>query len=120
MHKLMLAAAVALLVLGAQDAPAMPGMGGGAGGGSRFDAMDTDKNGSLSQEEFKKAFPNMTDAAFKTIDADGNGGISHEEWADFMRQHAMGKAGVPRGGMPPAGNSAAPGGLPLVTPPSGK
>ena len=53
MHKLMLAAAVALLVLGAQDAPAMPGMGGGAGGGSRFDAMDTDKNGSLSQEEFK-------------------------------------------------------------------
>ena len=98
----------------------MPGMGGGAGGGSRFDAMDTDKNGSLSQEEFKKAFPNMTDAAFKTIDADGNGGISHEEWADFMRQHAMGKAGGPRGGMPPAGNSAAPGGLPLVTPPSGK
>lgn len=118
MHKMLLAAAAVLLVLGAQDAPAMPGMGGGAGGGSRFDAADTDKNGSLSPEEFKKGFPNMTDAAFSAIDADKSGGISHEEWAAFMRQHAMGKAGGPRGGgMPPAGE-AAPGGLPLVTPPS--
>lgn len=118
MHKKLLAAAAVLLVLGAQDAPAMPGMGGGAGGGSRFDAVDTDKNGSLSPEEFKKGFPNMTDAAFSAIDADKSGGISHEEWAAFMWEHAMGKAGGPRGGgMPPAGE-AAPGGLPLVTPPS--
>lgn len=117
MHKMMLAAAAVLLVLGAQDAPAMPGMGGGSDGGSRFDAVDTDKNGSLSPEEFKKGFPSMTDAAFKAIDADNDGGISHEEWAAFMRRHAMGKAGAPSGGMAPSGN-AAPGGLPLVTPPS--
>lgn len=118
MHKKLLAAAAVLLVLGAQDAPAMPGMGGGAGGGSRFDAVDTDKNGSLSPEEFKKGFPNMTDAAFSAIDADKSGGISHEEWAAFMRQHAMGKAGGPRGGGMPSAGEAAPGGLPLVTPPS--
>ena len=119
MHKMMLAAAAVLLILGAQDAPAMPGMGGGAGDGSRFDAMDADKDGRISQEEFKKAFPNMTDAAFKTIDADADGGISHEEWATFMQQHAMGKAGGPRdGGMPPSGKAAPGNGLPLVTPPS--
>lgn len=117
MRTLTIAAAAAIFLLGAQAAPAMPGMGGGDG--SRFASMDTDKDGRVSQEEFKKVFPNMTDAAFKTIDADGDGAITHEEWAAFMRQHLMGKAGGAPGGMPPGGgNAPANGALPLVTPPA--
>lgn len=117
MRTMLLAAAAALLVLGVQEAPAMPGMGGNTGGGSRFDAADTDKNGSISPEEFTKAFPRMTDAAFSAIDTDGDGGIGRKEWDAFMRRHSMGKAGAPRDGAP-SGDAAHGGGLPLVTPPA--
>ncbi len=117
MRTMLLATAAIVFVLGAQDAPAMPGMGSGAGGG-RFDAADTDKDGRVSREEFNKGFPTMTEAAFKAIDADSDGAISREEWDAFMRRHSMGKAGGPREGAP-SGDTAAHGDrLPLVTPPS--
>ena len=98
MNKRILGGLLCAAMLCAAPALAMPGMG-------------------VSKEEFKKFFPQMQDGAFAAIDKNKDGSISHEEWQGFSKSHAMGRAGHPDAQMPPAGE-AAPKTMPLVTPPS--
>ena len=87
--------------------PAYAGMAGAShgsphGGMIGFDHLDTDKDGSLSRDEFGammrgSTHPDNKDSAFKMIDTDGDGGISPQEWDAFKESHAkaMGKHGQP-------------------------
>lgn len=59
----------------------------GQGADARFAAMDTDKNGSVSREEFFAAQPNMKEGAFAALDTDGDGAISLPEWLVFASGH---------------------------------
>ena len=101
----------AALITVAGDALARPEMAGQSAA-SRFAAMDADKDGSVSREEFFAAQPQMKDAAFDAIDADKSGSISLEEWEGF----AMGHGSSQSGGMPPKGDGA-PG---MTMPPQGE
>ena len=56
-------------------------------GADRFAAMDANKDGVLSREEFFAAQPHMKEAAFEAIDTDKNGVISLEEWLGFAAGH---------------------------------
>ena len=49
----------------------------------QFGRLDTDKNGSISLEEFKakSKTPETADTKFARIDTDKNGSLSLEEWA---------------------------------------
>jgi len=96
-HRVSARAAVALCIVltGTVTAEARPEMAGETSA-SRFAAMDADKDGKLSREEFFKAQPNMKDAAFAAIDADGDGFISIAEWEGFAKGHGSdGAAGDP-------------------------
>lgn len=65
---------------------AMPNM---ANGTDRFAAADTNKDGKLSPEEFKQAFPNINDEAFGMIDLNHDGSISRDEWQAFRGDHKV-------------------------------
>lgn len=104
------------------------------GADDRFTAMDKDGDGRVVLEEFRAAYPGMSERAFVVIDSNGDGGIERAEWATFMQSHA---AGMPPEGMngikgspdhaprmntmpgdpmiPPPGSAD----LPLMRPPSG-
>lgn len=62
----------------------------------RFAAMDKDGDGRVVLEEFRAAYPGMSERAFAVIDSNGDGGIERAEWATFMQGHA---AGMRPGGM---------------------
>lgn len=49
---------------------------------TRFDALDTDNDGYLNQEEVQAGFPNADQATFQNMDSDGDGRLTHQEWAD--------------------------------------
>lgn len=55
---------------------------------SEFEAMDSDGNGLISQEEYLEYVMAETRAksmaAFKQIDQDGDNNVSHDEYATFM------------------------------------
>ncbi len=106
----------------ATTALAMPGMEGKAPGktagkitGSsnqiteKYTKMDGNGDGSVSAEEFKAAYPQMTDAVFGIIDKDNKGGISLEEWMLFQKDHMQ---GMKEEHAPPAKNSNL-----IITPP---
>lgn len=100
---------VALLAVSGQ-AFARPEMAG-QNAASRFETMDTNKDGALSREEFFAAQPQMKDAAFDAIDADKDGSITLEEWEGFAKGHGQGGdasgtgGGMPGMSMPPKGES---------------
>jgi Ca2+-binding EF-hand superfamily protein len=89
---------------GGPDGPGGPGGPGGDRGerGQRFREADTDKDGKLSLEEAKKAFPDMTDERFKERDKNGDGFLSRED-----RPEGAGGPGGPGG---PDGPGRGPGG----------
>ncbi len=60
----------------------------------RFTAMDADKDGKVSREEFFAAQPQMKEGAFTAIDANTDGFITLEEWKAFISGHAMGNDGA--------------------------
>ncbi len=84
-----------------------------------FGAMDTDKDGRISPEEFFAGVPGMKRPAFDIIDADKDGVISHAEWDAFTSRHnrpeGMGRTdaagGVGAGASPPHSP-------PVLTPPA--
>ncbi len=91
--------AFAGLCLAATPAEARPEMAGQTAQ-SRFDAMDADKDGSLTREEFFKALPSMREEAFGAIDTDAGGSISVAEWDAFFSNHgkpAEGEQGMGMG-----------------------
>lgn len=63
----------------------------------RFDAMDTDKNGTVSWEEFQTAIPQMRKPAFEAIDADKDGAMTSAEWLGFIDRHGEGGKGMGEG-----------------------
>src|SRR5690554_2473011 len=68
----------------------------GEGTGSVFDALDTDKNGSLSQQE---AQAHSTVAQnFSAADADGDGSLSRTE---FDQSFTTGQSSTPGAQQPP-------------------
>lgn len=54
-----------------------------------FAALDEDKNGIVSSEEFFKGFPNMRETAFAAIDRDDDKGITLVEWKAFYVGHSQ-------------------------------
>ena len=90
----------------------------------RFRSMDTGNKGFITFEDFQKRSPNMQRPAFDAIDADRNGVISLEEWRAFFKSHGT-TAPMPPGRMPPPGHgmdgrepSPGQGGRPLILPPA--
>ncbi|WP_270229171.1 EF-hand domain-containing protein [Desulfovibrio legallii] len=126
------ACSLTLLALCAAPAWAFPGAGGDAPQEDTFTRMDTDKNGVISLQEFKAAFPNMRDEAFAAIDTNKDKVIDRAEWDAFVKNHAAGmmqgkgSQGMMGGSQGMMGGSQnmmggdAPAGMPLVTPPAGK
>lgn len=49
-----------------------------------FVKIDTDKNGQVTMAEGKVMHPDWTDAAFKTLDTDANGTLSQQEYDTAM------------------------------------
>ena len=101
--------AFAGLCLAATPAQARPEMAGQTAQ-SRFDAMDENKDGGLSREEFFKALPSMREEAFGAIDTEANGSISMAEWNAFFSNHgkpAEGEQGMGGMGQPKEGGEAA-------------
>lgn len=92
---------LAALLLSPGAAEARPEMAG-QNAASRFAAMDADKDGKLSREEFFAAQPNMKEAAFVAIDTDKDGFISAAEWEGFATDHGKSEAQMPQG-HPPQG-----------------
>ncbi|MFI3272867.1 MAG: EF-hand domain-containing protein [Pseudomonadota bacterium] len=76
---------------------------------ARFDAMDTDNNGTVSWEEFEAAMPQMRKPAFEAIDTDSDGAMTDAEWNAFLNRHGAGGKGMGEGQgmsgmtMPPKG-----------------
>ena len=101
---LALAVALAVGFFSAPFAEARPEMAG-QNAEARFAAMDANKDGKLSREEFFAAQPQMKEGAFTAIDSDNDGFITLKEWNDFAAGH--GKSGG-MGGMPPATPGHAP------------
>jgi hypothetical protein len=60
----------------------------------RFKALDTDKNGFLSLEEFKAK--GMDDLTFKASDTNGDGSVEPDEYASYLKARAadQSKAGT--------------------------
>ena len=63
----------------------------------RFKSMDTDNKGFINFEDFKKHYPNMQRPAFDAIDSNKDGHISLEEWRAFFQNHGMGGQMPPPG-----------------------
>jgi len=61
---------------------------GSCGGAKKFEAMDTDKDGKISQAEHSA----HAEAKFKKADANGDGSVSKEEMEAMMSKHHEGKA----------------------------
>ena len=85
-----------------------------------FEKMDTDKDGKVSRDDFRKTHPNMTNAAFDKIDASHDGQITADEWAAFFAGHGAGGKGMQKPSVPAdAATPGAPAGQkPLITPPA--
>ena len=86
----------------------------------RYTKMDANADGKVAREEFFAAHPQMKEAAFTAIDTDKDGFISLEEWQGFAAGHQSssdsqadqegmgGKTGMGgMGGMPPQGGKRA-------------
>jgi hypothetical protein len=91
--------------------PGRPGGPGGPGGDGKgrpgpeqiIQRLDTDKDGSVSLEEFKagpraKQDPSKAEEMFKKLDTNTDGKISLEEFKAAPRPPRDGKGGPPKGG----------------------
>jgi len=59
---------------------------------TQFKDIDINGDNSLSFDEFKNAFPSTEQKAFDYLDSDKNKSLSHEEWRQFKAMHkGMGK-----------------------------
>lgn len=84
-----------------------------------FSAMDANGNGTLDLQEFKKAYPQMHDAAFLAMDSNKDSTLTCEEWGAFLESHRKGQHRVmPQSGNMPTACPATPPQTPLITPPA--
>jgi len=101
-----LAAPLALAEPGGKGGPGKGGKGGKGGPG----ALDTDKNGEVSKEEFiaaprAKDNPEKAAEMFARLDADDSGAITKEEFAAAAKARRGGDKGK-KGPKPPKGDEA--------------
>lgn len=66
----------------------------------KFESIDANGDGKVVIEEFRVAYPNMSEHAFVVIDKNNDKGIDQAEWYDFMEGHAKDSAGTRRRGVP--------------------
>lgn len=92
------------------SAPAYPG----AGETDRFAEADADTNGALSRDEFFTAFPAMKAEAFDALDTDRDASLSRAEWDAFSAAHSGMRQMPPPGGMA-GGMPRGEGDLPLLS-----
>lgn len=52
-----------------------------------FSEMDADGDDNLNFKEFKQVFPSTEQKGFDTLDTDKNGSLSREEWHQFKAMH---------------------------------
>lgn len=52
-----------------------------------FGEIDANGDDSVSFEEFKTLFPSTNQNGFNTLDTDKNGTLSHDEWHQFKEMH---------------------------------
>ncbi|MEZ4527584.1 MAG: EF-hand domain-containing protein [Desulfobacterales bacterium] len=57
---------------------------------AHFPDMDKNSDDAISMEEFKAFFPKGEETVFNAIDLDKNSSLSHEEWHEFRTAHGMG------------------------------
>ncbi|MDO6963111.1 EF-hand domain-containing protein [Rhizobium alvei] len=101
-----------LMQMNGQSGMMPPPPSGGAGGGGAseeevaeiFDSLDTNQDGTVSQDEFLAAMPEdvteeQATAFFESMDTEGTGSITEEQLAAGMSQPPMG----PPPGAPPMG-----------------
>lgn len=95
----------------AANAEARPEMAGENALADRFTVMDTDKDGKVSRLEFTTALPNMRDTAFDAMDENKDGFLTLEEWQKAMAEHM--RMSMPPTGMggQGGGNSTLPAGM---------
>lgn len=116
---LALAVALATGIFAVPSAEAKPEMAG-QNAETRFSAMDGNKDGKVSREEFFAAQPNMKEGAFAAIDTDNDGILTLKEWQAFFSDHGKGGAmGGMGGGMPPSMPEGAAGKSDAASPASG-
>ena len=88
----------------------------------RFRSMDAGNKGHITFEDFRKRYPTMQRPAFDAIDADKDGTISLEEWRIFFQGHGTTGAAPPGNSagarMSPPGHGGGRDGNPLILPPS--
>lgn len=54
-----------------------------------FSKIDMDYDGEMTKAEFSDAFPEGSDSVFLAADTDKNGTVSHEEWEEYKESQGF-------------------------------
>ena len=61
---------------------------------AKLNEMDGDRHGSVTYDEFDKYYTHKVRVRFDALDSDKDGTISPEEWKVFLEIHGIGESDV--------------------------